>query len=380
MDSEFLAISAANRGRDAAMFDHPRSVHPEIGLTETEAARFSFVKLIRSAVDPSFSKRLGGFEARVVGDTLARSGLDTPGFQLPSEIVKRDLSVGTPSAGGHLVATNKPPAAWATALRGATRVRALGATVIESHGNTDIPRIEDGSTAAWVAEGAAPAESNPTFEATSFTPKRVTAYVDVTRRFLMQAGPSAEGFIVRELTAALGSAIDAAAINGSGASGQPLGILGTVGISTVAIGANGGAPTYAHLVDLEQAVAGANAEGDEQTLGFLTNSKVRRVLRTIEVAAGSGLVWPADRVLGHRAAVTELVPSNLTKGSGTNLSAIVYANWAELYICEFSPIDILVDRYTQAGGQIVRIVVGQEIDVALRQPAAAAVIVDAIAA
>ena len=39
------------------------------------------------------------------------------------------------------------------------------------------------------------------------------------------------------------------------------------------------------------------------------------------------------------------MPSNLTKGTGTNLSAIIYGNWADLIIGYWSAFDLLVNPY-----------------------------------
>ena len=72
--------------------------------------------------------------------------------------------------------------------------------------------------------------------------------------------------------ALLADAIDTAAINGSGGSNQPTGILNTSGIGSVAGGTNGLAPTLDHLLDLKKEVAVDNA--DVASCGYLTNAKV----------------------------------------------------------------------------------------------------------
>jgi HK97 family phage major capsid protein len=372
-----------NAQRDARLFGKREARQPanHVGLTDKEARDFSLLRLIRGAIDPTFRARHAGFEFRAAAEAAAQS--DAPvGLMLPREVMElglRDLSTGTVGAGGALVGDNRPPQYWGTALRAATRVRALGATVVQTQGTFAVPNVDSAATAGWVTEGNAPTETSPTFELMSLSPKTITGFLDVTRRLLVQADPSAEAFIVRELAAALGSAIDVAAINGTGASGQPQGLLGTAGISTIALGTNGAAPTRAALVDMEQTVAALHADGNGSTAGFLTNSRVRRVLRNTEQFAGAGAIWRDGRVLDYLATTTEAVPATLTKGSGTNLSAILYGNWSELFICEFGGVGILVDPVTQ-GGNIVRVRVMQDLDLAPRRPEAFAAIVDAIAA
>ena len=78
------------------------------------------------------------------------------------------------------------------------------------------------------------------------------------------------------MSIASADAIDTAAINGSGSSNQPTGILNTSGIGSVAGGTNGASPTLDHLLDLKKEIAFDNA--DVATCGFLTNAKVESVL------------------------------------------------------------------------------------------------------
>ena len=74
----------------------------------------------------------------------------------------------------------------------------------------------------------------------------------------------------------IADAIDTAVTNGSGSSNQPLGILQTSGIGSVAGGTNGLAPTLDNLLDLKKEVAVDKA--DVVSCGFLTNKKVESVL------------------------------------------------------------------------------------------------------
>ena len=71
----------------------------------------------------------------------------------------------------------------------------------------------------------------------------------------------------------LAQALDAAAINGSGAN-TPQGIMTVAGVPVVALGTNGAAPINGDpFADLQGAVLDANSSGT----GFLTNTKVRKL-------------------------------------------------------------------------------------------------------
>ncbi|MDP3136991.1 MAG: phage major capsid protein, partial [Burkholderiaceae bacterium] len=153
-------------------------------------------------------------------------------------------------------------------------------------------------------------------------------------------------------------------------------------------GTNGLAPTYAHMVDLESAVANANA--DVGNLAYLTNSKVRGTLRkTQEFASTNGKpVWtsmPGARgvgdVLGYEAVTSNAVPSTLTKGTSSGVcSAIMYGNWADLVIGLWGGLDILLDPYTGATSGTRRVVALQDCDVNARHVASFAAMKDALTA
>ena len=178
------------------------------------------------------------------------------------------------------------------------------------------------------------------------------------------------------------------AINGSGSSNQPTGLLNISGIGSVAGGTNGLAPTYEHMVDLESAVANANA--DSGSLAYLTNTKVRGKLRkTQEFASTNGkAVWtsmPGQRgvgdVLGYEAMVTNSVPSTLDKGTSTGVcSAIIFGNWADFVIGMWGGLDILLDPYTGATAGTRRVVAMQDVDFNARHAASFAAMKDALTA
>ena len=163
----------------------------------------------------------------------------------------------------------------------------------------------------------------------------------------LQSTPDIEQLIRADFVALLADAIDTAAINGSGSSNQPTGILNTSGIGSVAGGTNGASPTMDHLLDLKKEIAVDNA--DVATCGFLTNAKVESVLGKLKDSQGQYLLSPygaelgRSQIAGQRFEVSNNVPSNLTKGSGSNLSAVVYGNFNDCLIGLFGTPEILVD-------------------------------------
>ena len=358
------------------------SPDPNIGMSDKDIRNFSFVRVIRALAQNDWS--IAPFE-KEASDAVAKKLNRTPqGCFIPYDVMTRDLTKGTPSAGGYTVATELLSAQFIELLRNKMVVRQLGARVLGGLvGDIAIPSQTGGATAYWVTEGNAPTESQQTFGQVPLTPKTVGAYTDISRKLLLQSSIDVEAFVRADLATILALAIDAAAINGSSTSGQPTGILNTTGIGSVECGTNGDDPTYGKIVDLETEVAIDNA--DLGALAYLTNAKVRGKLKQTFTNAtyGETPVWqngtkPGWGILnGYDAAVSNQVPSNLTKGSGANLSAIIFGNWNDLIIGEWGALDILVDPYTGGAAGTVRVRVLQDVDIAVRHAESFAAIKDA---
>ena len=354
---------------------------------EAHARNYSLLRAINAKLD---GRPLDGLEREVSDEIRRRSDNPPTGFFVPtSAIMKRAaLTAGGVGTGAELVGTDHLGAEYIEALRSVSKVTRLGARILSGlQGNVSIPKQATTTAATWVAESAAAAESTPTFTSLELIPCRATANVSYSSQLLRQGLPSVEGLMVEDLQKQIGLAIDQAAVKGSGTGNEPLGILNVAGIGAVAIGTNGGAPTWDHIVALESAIAESNA--DIGQLGYLTNSAVRGKLKATEKSAGTAqFVWgdhpqrePGMGMLnGYLAAVSNNVPGNLTKGTGTNLSVIIFGNWADLMIGEWGGVDIIVNPYTKAKEGDVEITARAFVDIGVRHPESFAAIVDAVTA
>ena len=148
-------------------------------------------------------------------------------------------------------------------------------------------------------------------------------------------------------------------------------------------GTNGLVPHLDHLLDLKKEVAVDNA--DVATCGYLTNAEVEAVLAKLKDSDAAYLLSPygtelgRTQIAGRRLEVSNNVPSNLTKSSGTNLSAVIYGNFAELLIGMFGQLEILVDPYTDFAKGTVGDRALQSIDIAVRHAESFAAMQNAIA-
>lgn len=353
----------------------------EIGLSKTELKGFSIVRAIQALSTGNWKE--AGLEMEASRAVAKMLGRDPQGVYIPYDALKRDLNVTTATAGGNTVATDLMADNFIDLLRNAMIVNQLGARNLTGLvGNIAIPRQTSGASSYWVAESGAPTESQQAFDQVTLTPKTVGAFTDISRKLLLQSSMDVEAFVRRDLATVLALAIDLAAINGSGSGNEPRGILNTSGIGSVAGGTDGAAPNWGHIIELESDVSVANA--DVGNLGYLTNAKVRGKLKsTSKVSGQNGFIWEAgDMPLnGYRAAVSNQVPSNLTKGTSNGVcSGIIFGNWADLIIGMWGALDLTTDIYTGSTSGTVRVVALQDVDIAVRHAESFAAMKDALTA
>ena len=351
-----------------------------LGMDGKETGAYSIVRAIRAAATGDWSE--AELERKASIEVAKRLGRSPQGFFVPSDVQTEKRVVFDSIGGRPTIATELLAQNFIDLLRNRMMVRAAGATVMSGLvGDVAIPRQTGGATAFWVAEGGAPTVTRQTVDQVALNPKTIGAFTDISRRLLAQASLDVENFVRTDLATVLALAIDFAALHGVGASNQPRGIANTAGIGVVIGGANGLAPNWGHIVGLETEVAIDNA--DVGNLSYMTNPRVRGRLKTTSKAGTEALmVWGenAEPLNGYRAFVTSQVRSDLTRGTGTNLSAIFFGNWADLIIGHWGTLDILVDPYTGGTSGTVRVIALQDVDVAVRQPMSFAAMLDAITA
>ena len=350
-----------------------------------EAQQFSVLEALKGFQS---GRGLSGRELEVVREIEVQTGKRTDGFFIPQDYgwSKRAYVAGTASAGGNLIATDLLEGSFIEALRNRTVAGELGATFFSGLvGNVAIPRRASDNQAYWFGADNSDSitESTGTFDQVTMTPKSVGALTKYSHLMKLQSTPEIESTIRNGFVAVIANAIDAAALNGSGSSNEPLGVLNTTGVGLVSGGTNGAAVTLDHLIDLKKEVSVDNA--DQPNCAFVSNGKVESALSKLKDGNSQYLLSPygneigRQQILSRRFEVTNAMPSNLSKGSGSNLSAVIYGSFRDLYIGTFGELEILVDPFSDfaKGTTAVRII--QSIDIAVSHPQAFAVMKDAIA-
>lgn len=315
----------------------------------------------------------GKKEARNSGLEGAGTGAITlPAFLMSKRTSadKRDITATTTTTGGYTVQTDLM--GLIPFLDPRLTVLDMGATYLPGMvGNVDFPRNDAAATAVWASsENTASTETTPTFDKLSLSPKRITAFTDVSKQNLLQTSIAMENFVRERLNRAAMSLLETACISGTGSSGQPTGLLTVSGTNDITIGTNGGPLTWALVVQFETEAATDNA--DLGNLGYLFTPGVAGVLKTTKRdVAGNGFIWEGPNVgamvNGYKAMATNYLPSTLTKGSSSGVChAAIFGNWSELMIAQWGGIDLMINPYTKGKEALVEVILHAWYDLGVR--------------
>ena len=338
--------------------DKPLETPSDIGLSEKETKRFSILRAINAMANPTDRKaqEAAKFEFEASEAAQRAYGTTAQGIMLPSEVLRnwnqRDLSAGSD---GDLIGQDYRAGDFIDVLRNNSAVMPLATMLNGLTGDVKIPRKTAAASAAFISsEGGAAGESELTVGNVSMSPKSLGAFTDITRQLMIQSSIDVENLVRNDLAASMAIAIDDAALEGSGSSGNPTGITNTSGINSVSL-SSAAAPTFAEMVSMETAVRVDNALlGD---LAYIVHPTNYGTLKTTEKATNTAqFVAVNDEINGYKAVVSPQLTAN----------NYVFGNFNDLLIGMFGGLDIVVDPYTNSSSGTVRIVALQSVDVAVR--------------
>lgn len=363
------------------------------GLSQQQASdaeKFSFVKMIRAQIS---GRAYEGAEKEMLaqGEADAKQ-LSSEGNHVPRAVLtamfasrfRNDLTAGGAATGAEVL-VREPLRGIIDPFYELMITRSLGAQFLSGlQGNIPFPRMgRDTVKPTWATETGASTEITANTGVITLSPHRLPAHVELSKQFLLQTDPSVEAWVRNNLLQEIGIVWEKAVIHGTGLSNQPTGIVATPGIGSVVGGANGLAPTWDHIVDLETALGTADAAVG--ALAYLTNAKVRGKLKktSIEPATNAEKIWsrvtPELPLNGYRAGVTNCVSSTLTKGTSVGTaSAIIFGNWNDLVIAQWGGLDVLANPYSLDTTGMIRITAAAFGDNAVLRPPSFAAMLDAL--
>ena len=217
-------------------------------------------------------------------------------------------------------------------------------------GNVQVP-IMSASNVTWEGEIAPASDGAPTFSHKTLSPKRLTAYIDISKQMIAQDSIGVENAIRQDLVNAINSKIEATILgSAAGSTTQPEGLFHAVTPSTV--------EDFAGVCDLEADVEDANVLGE---CTYVMSNKAKSAMRSmIKGTNATGMVYENGEVDGTKA-------YNTSNVSGTNF---VYGDFSNLAIGSWGGVDLTVDPYTKAADGQIRLVVNMDVDAVVLRPEA----------
>ena len=172
---------------------------------------------------------------------------------------------------------------------------------------------------------------------------------------MMQSTPDADALIMDDLAKVLATAIDLAALEGSGANGQPTGISNTGSIGAV----TGTDLAYADILEFQTDVAGSNALA--ANCAYATTPAVAALLaQRVKVASTFSPLWEGGLLDGNMAGFRAVATNQLTAAS------MIFGDFSQVIIGEWGMLELAMNPYANFAAAITGIRAIQTVDVGIR--------------
>ena len=312
---------------------------------------FSIVKSIRSVVDNRPMDEVNQNVLNAGRKEMRDAGISFGGqIQLPLEYREEPTPSPTPSVtvnqagvdtyGKELIQTDK--FSLMEPLTNKLVFTELGATYLNVTNNVSVPKMS-ALNAGWVGEIEDASKTNATFETVDYSPKRISAYIDISKTLLYQDGTGVENMIRNQIVEALAQVLESTVLGTEAETNKkPAGIFNAAGAKEL---------TFAGLVSMEKSLEEANVNGEFK---YLVNPAIKATLRQTAVGGTKSdfrMLLDSDNEING----IPVVCTNNAKG-------IAIADWSNLWITTFGGVDIVVDTVSQAVKNCIRIVVSMNVD------------------
>ncbi len=295
----------------------------------------------QKAILEETTKKAGRGELLLKGGILDSSAATTGGYVVPSELT------------GPIIA----------ALRTEQMLPRLGVQQLTNIRMNPLPLVRQTGIAAalWEGETTPLKETAAQFAQFNLTPHRCGAFTRLSTLLLDTSIEGLEELVRTDLLLALGEKVDITAFTGTGANNQPLGLFNMSGLLELELGPDGntgGNFTVGSGLAFEGMLEDANAL--RGNLAYAFDPKIRRGLLNERIPQFSGqtngeyVSLPRNDAtlrtqLGYNFAASTAMPKNLTKGSATGLTGVVFANWSDFIMAWWANITIEASRVAADG-------------------------------
>jgi len=211
-------------------------------------------------------------------------------------------------------------------------------------GDVKIPAMA-GNTVGWEGEVTEADKTDSAITSVTLQPKRLSAYVDISKQLILQSNANIEAVIRQDLINALNDKLQKTFLgNEAGTSTKPAGLF--YNASTI------DAVSFANIVAIEQAAEEANVA----PTGYIINPAIKADARQAVKAVGQGgFLFEGGELDGMPTAVT-----NAAKG-------VLFGNLKDFVIGQWGDVEVVVDQYTRATYGEIRLVINAYFDGKIRR-------------
>lgn len=311
---------------------------------------FRLISAINSIAN---NRNLNEVDSAVIsaGATAMRNaGISTSGqIQLSAE--KRTLSVATADG----VVETEVENILAPLRDNSVLINAGAKYLTNLSGNVKLPVMGKGNV-TWEGEVASAKDAGNTITAKELKPKRLTAFVDVSKQFLIQDSADAEATLRADIVNAIGEKLQQTILGTAvGSETQPNGIFSIDASAVTSV------TTFKDVCDLEAKVDDSNAGANRC---YLVSNKAKAGLRNMAKSTKSTeLVMQNGEIDGTKVYATSSIADKY----------IAYGDFSNLVIGQWGGIDLVVDQYTVAKEGCVRLVINCYFDAVVTRPEAIAI-------
>ena len=217
-------------------------------------------------------------------------------------------------------------------------------------GDVQVP-IMSATNVGWAGEVADAASGDPSFSHVVLQPKRLTAYVDLSKQFIAQDSLAAEALIREDLVKAINAKLEETILGaGSGSTTEPEGMFHAISATSVS--------GFADVCDKEAELEDANVYGEKV---YVMSNKAKAAFRVMPKSTKSTqLVMENGEIDGTKAFNTSVIDGK----------KYLYGDFSNLAIGQWGAIDLTVDPYTLARSGQIRLVVNAYFDAKILRPSA----------
>lgn len=303
---------------------------------------FRLLKAVRAVAN---NQKLDDFESSVIeaGNAEMRAAGVNAGGQIviPVGEMRSTVQATVEGAGNEVIATDIYDIM--TPLRSKNVLAQAGAKFMTGlSSNVKVP-IMGASNVGWAGEIDAAKDGGNGFNAVTLTPKRLTAYLDISKQFLAQDSKDAENLIRQDLINAINSKLESTILgSGAGDLNTPSGFFATAPTAVTA--------DFKSLCDIEASIEDANIVG---TPCYVLSNKAKAVFRTMNKSSKTTqLVFENGEIDGTKVYNTSNVAGN----------GFIYGDFSNYAIAQWGAIDLTVDPFTRAASGEIRLVINAYFD------------------